>query len=230
VSSDAFQLAKVFAGELQHTTEEHGKLGSKLQANVDISAKLAFANMLDHQANVRAQDLTATMVKQTTDAEAAVEELTALSKTASPVNKDLTGSPSKQYYSIMYFVDKAFQSIPSTCGGDVDKKPMVGLSVDECASACDNEVLTCVGYSYYPENTGTDTSSFCFLFSRFKQVTYYSDCGKSFLQQPADLSERPHPTCYAKLSDFATTDLKPDPSGKCTTCLESATKADRCYK
>jgi len=36
--------------------------------------------------------------------------------------------------------------------------------------------------------------------------------------------------CYAKLSRFEGTTLKPDGSGKCKECLKKATKADRCWK
>merc|ERR1719313_995359 len=66
----------------------------------------------------------------------------------------------------------------------------------------------------------------CVLFSNFKTGFYYTGCGKSFLQTSGQACES---TCYAKLSKFEGTTLKPNPSGKCKQCFKEVTKADRCY-
>merc|ERR1719172_383710 len=45
----------------------------------------------------------------------------------------------KQYYPAMYFVDKEFDDVPSTCAGEVVAEPLVG-SADACAAACDSHI------------------------------------------------------------------------------------------
>jgi hypothetical protein len=229
-AADLFQAAKVFAGELKHAAEEKEKIVKALFAAEDEASKLAGADFKGYEANKNAQVVTADMEKLAANADDAIKDLAALSKLASPVDEKLKGSPSKQYYSLMYFVDKEHQKDPSTCTGAVDKKPMVGVTNDECANACDAQVLTCVGYSYFPAD------KFCFLFTKFTDVTYYTGCEGSFLQkmnQPGTLKKKDMtsvPMCYAKLSEFEGTNLAPNPSGKCAGCLKTATKAARCYE
>merc|ERR1719198_883036 len=76
----------------------------------------------------------------------------------------------KQYYPLMYFVEKKYEDVPQTCSGEPVDKPIGGLSMDGCASACDAEVHTCAGFAYF--DTGDDEDTLCFLFSNFKSATY----------------------------------------------------------
>jgi len=132
-------------------------------------------------------------------------------------------SPFDQYYPVMYFVDKDYEKVPATCSGPLAAKPVVGGSKDACASACDANIHTCVAFQYFKSNG----KELCFLFSGFNTGTYYTGCGKSFLQT----EKAPYEAgCYAKLSKFVGTTLKPNPSGKCKQCFTKLTKADRCYK
>lgn len=128
-----------------------------------------------------------------------------------------------QYYPVMYFVDKAFVKMPTTCSGDLAAKPIVTLDSDGCASACDANIHDCVGYQFFKVGSKT----LCFLFKNFKTGVYYTGCGKSFLQEAKPPFEA---SCYAKFSKFGTSTLKPNPSGKCEQCFDQLTKADRCYK
>merc|ERR1719198_925152 len=82
----------------------------------------------------------------------------------------------KQYLNIMYFVDKEFKDVPSTCGGDMIKKPMQ-VSASGCAKACDAEGEACAGFSYFDADL-EDNSGVCFMFTKFKEVTYYTGCTK----------------------------------------------------
>merc|ERR1719264_20439 len=77
-----------------------------------------------------------------------------------------------QYYPLMYFVDKNYSSTMQTCSGEIVEKPIVGESIDGCASACDSAIHSCVGFSYF----GTGTTSLCFLFSSLKSAVYYTGC------------------------------------------------------
>jgi len=130
---------------------------------------------------------------------------------------------SDNYYPVMYFVDKAFQEMPTTCTGTLVAKPIVGQSVDACAASCDQHIHSCVAFQYFKDGKKT----MCFLLSKFSTGVYYTGCGKSFLQSGAAPFEA---KCYAKLSKFVGTTLKPNPSGTCEQCFTHLTKADRCYK
>jgi len=143
-----------------------------------------------------------------------------------------------QYYPVMYFVDKDFMDMPTTCTGDVVGKPIFHKDYNECACSCDNAVHDCVGFNYFP--TGPGKPSLCFLISKFKSSQYYTGCdakkpvliqkqNKTHLDQPLP-GEPTYPVCVAKLSKFVDTTLKPDPSGKCDQCMKKVTKAQRCWK
>merc|ERR1719238_1127370 len=143
--------------------------------------------------------------------EAVTDELDKLIALAD--HADVKAGAAKQYYPVMYFVDKEFDDVPSTCSGDIVAEPMVG-SADSCASACDSHIHSCVGYQYFKMGDKAG----CTLFSNFKTGFYYTGCGKSFLQ-----TEKKAPftaTCFAKLSKFEGTTLKPNPSGKCAQCFK----------
>jgi len=128
-----------------------------------------------------------------------------------------------QYYPAMYFVDKKFEKMPMTCSGDLAAKPITGQTKDGCAAACDSNIHSCVGFQYFQKGG----QHLCFLLSNFKTGSYYTGCGSSFLQTTKGSSEA---GCYAKLSKFLSTTLKPNPSGKCKECFKELTKADRCFK
>jgi len=141
----------------------------------------------------------------------------------------------KQYYPLMYFVNKDFTTAPSTCSGHAVGAPMVDVTLDGCAWACDEHVDSCVGFSYYAKG------KLCFLMSKFTTAFYYTGCKtldnhpdirlhqkQAFLSAPLQQQKEADMTCMAKFSEFEGTTLKPDPSGKCKQCLKTITKADRC--
>lgn len=232
-ASNLLQSAKVFAGELQHAGEAASGAEKALAGLQDTAAPLKGADMKDAEKVREAEDAADDLEAGVAEAEAAVEHAAALLKLAGvKVDGDKSAGEGRaaQYTPLMYFVDKEFDEVPSTCGGDVIKKPILAQSQDECAAACDVHVHSCVGYSYYAAKGG----NLCFLFSKFKTATYYTECpscskdkAPSFLQLHAGSCAV---GCYAKLSEFQGTTLKPDPSGKCEMCLKKATAAARCYE
>jgi len=129
-----------------------------------------------------------------------------------------------QYYQTMYFVDKKYEKVPMTCTGDLAAKPIVGRSKDECAAACDTNIGKCRAFQYFKKGK----SSLCFLLADLKTGFYYTGCGSSssFLQTSAAPFEA---QCWAKLSYFEGTMIKPQGSGKCKMCFNELTKADRCF-
>jgi len=128
------------------------------------------------------------------------------------------GNSGAQYKSAMYFVDKEFEAVPSTCTGDSSESPVVG-TFDSCARACDNDVHECVGFQYVHTTSQEADYGLCFLFKKLKTVRYYTGCG----EQGA-----PNVKCYAKFFKFEGTSIAPDASGKCENCLKEAKQADRC--
>jgi hypothetical protein len=150
------------------------------------------------------------------------------------------GNDGIQYYPLMYFVDKEFASVPTTCSGDLIGSPIYYKNYHGCASACDADNQNCVAFGYYP--TGKGKPNMCFLFSKLKSAQYYTGCdegpqkkSKSFLQLDSNttqpITEEPAmAVCALKLSKFVGTNLKPDPSGKNDFKLKELTKADRCYE
>merc|ERR1719195_1239774 len=101
---------------------------------------------------------------------------------------------------------------------------MAAATPDDCASGCEAEFDTCVGFTFAEGGKG----GLCFLFSKFKEVTYFPCKSGSLLQGGAGASAVTSATCMAKLSRFEGTTLKPDPSGKCKNCLKKADKVDWC--
>merc|ERR1719161_1241241 len=73
--------------------------------------------------------------------------------------------------------------MPSTCGGETLKKPILAMDSQECAAACSAEGIACAGFSYV--SLMDVKHKICFLFSKFKSVTYYTECKSAeFLQKP----------------------------------------------
>jgi hypothetical protein len=161
-------------------------------------------------------------------------------KVCASFGSDEKSTHGNQYYSLMYFVDKAFANVPSTCSGTPVGQPIYGKNYHTCATACDQDVHHCKGFFFYPAKSG----SLCFLLSDFKTATYWTGCGSSsssFLQAATKKLEAPYkpfgdgeepeaPICAAKLSEYNGLSLKPDGSGKCEHCLKDLKKADRCYQ
>jgi hypothetical protein len=154
------------------------------------------------------------------------------------------GDDGIQYYPLMYFVDKEFVNVPTTCNGDLIGSPIYYKNYHGCASACDADNQNCVAFAYFP--TGKGKPNMCFLFSKLTSAQYYTGCdddavglhqkkSKSFLQVDSNstqpITEEPAmAVCALKLSKFVGTNLKPDPSGKNDFKLKELTKADRCYE
>jgi hypothetical protein len=265
VMSDLMQSAKVFAGEVQHTCERAQKDGEELDTVVQDAKALDGADFTDPSKMKEAEDSMKKMEEMLSGLEKQKEEAMNLHElmrgteyTDQGELKEPEGEPLKQYHPIMYFVDRGFESVPSTCGGDTMKKPMLAYNAHDCAAACDAEGIACAGFSYVSLKDAKD--KVCFLFTKFKSVTYYTEC-KSFLQKPLSFLQQPQAThsltqrsnstqdmkassregpptddsedvtkCYAKFASFTGTTLKPDPSGKCELCLKTADKAQRCYE
>jgi hypothetical protein len=144
------------------------------------------------------------------------------------------GKDAGEYYPIMYFVDQEYVEVPTTCGGKWDSKTVYGVSIPECAAACDDskDEPACSGFFYH--------KSMCFLFSKFESVTYYTGCvgegSGEFLQayrrnqklSKVEVFEGMTTSCFAKLENFEGTNLTPDPKGERKDALNHLKQASRC--
>jgi len=251
VAADLFQAAKVYAGELEKAAAEAKKAGGTM---TELEATATGLNGKDFSKpeDVRsAEAAVEDMEKATTAAVASSEGLEELAQASAPTLDGAEGA-SKQYYPAMYFVDKEFKDVPSTCGGTAAEKPLIG-TMDTCARACDNDIHECVGFSFFPMKAGRSRQvqgqggrggrihtmflqlaeasqqaageGVCFLFSKMMSTTYYTKCETPTTGAPVDVSKV---QCLVKFAEFEGVTLKPDPSGKCDICLKDATKADRC--
>jgi len=228
-ASDLMQDAKVTAGKLEEAAGASKKVETALKDST-AEAKAVTLSGPSLEAIAKAEALQATLEKLTAEAEDNAESLDAQTKAACPSGSEFNASDntSKQYYPLMYFVDKSFVNMPSTCTGKPVLKPMAAVTLDECAYACDTQIHDCVGFSFYPTDFH-GSSSLCFLFSKFTEVTYYTGCNAAMLLKLRGASQAAEEVgCMAKLSKFDGTFVKPDPSGKCPGCLKKATKAARC--
>jgi len=206
------QDAKVFSGTLVHKAEDGEKIVDKLRGlQKDANSLKGFTQP---ETVTRAERIMETIDTTVAQGEAVADELDELMALAQP--QGAVAGAAKQYMPVMYFVDKEYQSMPTTCSGDRVGEPIVGLNADGCASACDANIHSCVGFQHFDVGP-----KLCFLFSKFKTGFYYTGCDKE---------DDVHAKCYAKLSKFEGTTLKPDGSGKCEQCFKELTKADRCYK
>jgi hypothetical protein len=229
------QEAKAWAGKLLAKSKDGLEFVDKLS---ELLGKVSdVGNDFEDFENVKkAESLTAVMRKATRKGDDLYDELKEAYNLVDPElddtddDNDRIADSAKQYMKIMHFVDKKFvDDVPSTCGGDLLNKPIFGRSKDACAAACDEEVGSCVGFSFFED----DDTTLCFLYSKFESVQYFSGCKDSeeFLQMTKHTKSAPfQANCFAKLATFEGTTLKPDPEGKCKQCLKEATNAKRCFE
>jgi hypothetical protein len=190
VTGDIMQTTKVWAGKVQHANEGLSAANDKLSGTVDKSGDMEKFKFQKSSEVTAAEDLTSEIEADTKDT---VGNLKSAKKLYDLATRGMGNSQAAhQYYPLMYFVDKKYEHVPTTCGGDYDKRTIYGVSVDECAAACDAEVVKpeCVGFSWYE-------GDLCVLFSKFTSVTYYTECGDGGTDKDALLamarSERRQP-------------------------------------
>jgi hypothetical protein len=231
-ASGLAQDAKVFAGTLEHAAEDTKEAAAKMGSLIkDVHATQVKGDFTKPAVVTKAEKTMEDIDAAVATGEIVTDKLDELNILAKADGTSTVAGAAKQYYPVMYFVDKEFEGVPTTCGGDKVAKPIVARSMDGCATICDKNVHDCVGFQYF--NKGDVT--LCFLFSKFTTGFYYTGCGKAgpaelgFLQETNKAAPY-EAKCFAKLSKFEGTTLKPNPSGKCAQCFKTLTKADRCYK
>eukprot|EP00929_Paragymnodinium_shiwhaense_P047542 TRINITY_DN2410_c0_g1_i2.p1 TRINITY_DN2410_c0_g1~~TRINITY_DN2410_c0_g1_i2.p1 ORF type:complete len:454 (-),score=198.95 TRINITY_DN2410_c0_g1_i2:93-1454(-) len=211
------QEAKVWAGKLTHAAEDSAALAEKVtETEVEATATAG--------GPVPAMEKATDALVEITGEAAASEK--ALGKLEEQGIAPEGGKSGDLYYPVMYFVDKEFKEVPSTCGGPLAGEPLVAEDFEGCAAACEKTAGKCVGFNYLASSEG----GLCFMMSELDTATYYTGCEEKkevFLQKK--VREGTEAKCVVKFTDFEGTTLKPNPSGKCKQCLKEANKADRCF-
>eukprot|EP00747_Dinoflagellata_sp_TGD_P130109 gnl/TRDRNA2_/TRDRNA2_174783_c2_seq4.p1 gnl/TRDRNA2_/TRDRNA2_174783_c2~~gnl/TRDRNA2_/TRDRNA2_174783_c2_seq4.p1 ORF type:complete len:569 (-),score=134.85 gnl/TRDRNA2_/TRDRNA2_174783_c2_seq4:298-1782(-) len=182
-TTDLTQKAKAFSGDVVKAADDTERHMYKLE-----QMKLEGSEMEDFtkpSVVTAAEHLMEEMIKEIKESEESLEKLIKITLDAKPsldpnfIKYALNDA--KEYYPVMYFIDKNYATTPSTCTGDLVANPVVGQNMDGCAAACDREVGTtsddpgCVGYLFVDGPAG---QQLCFLFSKLKKVTYYARCDK----------------------------------------------------
>lgn len=179
-ASDLMQQVKQWAGTNVHAAEDGVKLADKLDS-LEGRANNADSKDFSKMEDVKwAEDLIAEMKATLEAAKATLEANKKLRDQAQPpsgralLKEDKIERlfVAKQYYQVMYFVDKEYEHKPQTCTGDQIGKPLLNYEEFQCAEACDALPGKCVGFNFFSDGqTGV-----CFLFSKFKTAQYYTSC------------------------------------------------------
>lgn len=174
-ASDLMQTAIEFAGILERAAGGASKTLATMDSLQKSATGLKGADLTVSATMVEAEELMKNMEEAATEGAAAVEEMQRMVALAVPNITHGLDNASKAYYPVMYFVDKEFESVPSTCTGTAAERPMIA-TMDSCARACDEDVKDCVGFSYYPVVDDDQVNGLCFLMSKFKTVKYWTNC------------------------------------------------------
>jgi len=125
--SDLMMTAKQFAGEMDQAAAAAKRLSKTMGDLAQSVTGTTESDLTSSAAMMEADALLQDMGEATTQGAAATEVLEQMLARASP---NITGvaNASSQYYPLMYFVDKSFVSVPSTCTGTAAEKPMIGTT------------------------------------------------------------------------------------------------------
>mmetsp|Transcript_116283 Transcript_116283/g.205621 ORF Transcript_116283/g.205621 Transcript_116283/m.205621 type:complete len:492 (-) Transcript_116283:94-1569(-) len=212
VVGDLFQKALVSATDAQEVATKALDFETAQAGLVSTAEALKSKDMSAFENANAADEAIALIAKGTAGA---TTQLSSVNTSASEYMPYLlTGAPAskeeaKQYYNIMYFIDRSYENTTATCGGDIADVDM-GLTKDGCAAKCDDidsaQTPACVGFLYVPGEPKGDLAnlpdSFCFMFGKFTSVQYYTGCNTTSLFLQAKRADK-GTMCYGKLSKFS---------------------------
>jgi len=246
--STYMQDAKVYAGELLDSAAKAQKLIDDLQDPYDAAQRSMGRNLQNFENIKVAEDSIKALREGLKEAEQRKYEMRDYMKVAHPVS--LMGEEgynateaALQYYPILYFADKEYQTKfvvegvnmfhhPTTCTGGFLQIVFGGV-MDDCAHACDMMPGKCDGFQFMDFNDGM-----CILFESIKTVQQWVGCKQHENQAPFMVQ------CMGKLSrlegvggiapreDKVLEEARKirQGTGKCAHCLESLDKFERCYE
>lgn len=198
VASDQMQATKVQAGVLEHLAEDADALITAMEGAQNKIKGMAKADFSLFEAAAKAEALIKDVEEQLLGAKelaANMEEVIADHFEIVP-EQDAPPAPvdrKELYYPVMYFVDRQHEQEMSTCDGEMDGKPLMGLSMDECAAICDSKIHSCEAFNYFSHGKGI-----CILFTKLTSITHYTGCKKvegfgRFLQKTTASKKKDEP-------------------------------------
>jgi hypothetical protein len=185
-TSAYMQQAKVYAGELVKTTSKAQKLIDSMNDPYDAARGILNRDFTDFDNIKVAENAIKDLKKGVKASKEHDEDMKALLHAAHPMTLmgeedfNSTGAAA-QYYPIMYFAEKSYQTKfvlegyamfhnPTTCTGNL-LQIMFGGVADDCAHACDGMPGKCDGFQYFAFNDGM-----CFLFESILTVQQWTGC------------------------------------------------------
>merc|ERR1719329_2054524 len=174
-ASNLLQNVKIFAGKLESVTDAASEMPHKVLSMRSEVIKFNGNPFTESKAVTDAEDLTKRLKGSVPEAHKYADEAHRMFMLTQRGKENEHLLAGRQYYSLMYFVDKDLQTERTTCGGDFDLNPLFATTPDACAAACDDD-RECVGFSFYDVD---DVGTTCFLARRFKTVTVFSECHDS---------------------------------------------------
>mmetsp|Transcript_57715 Transcript_57715/g.106188 ORF Transcript_57715/g.106188 Transcript_57715/m.106188 type:complete len:486 (+) Transcript_57715:96-1553(+) len=163
---------------------------AKCQASYDAAEVLVNEDLTDSKKADEADALMATIADQVVTAKQNVDEREKM-LTEHGYRAPKFTNRSQQYYPIMYFENKKFETTPTSCSGKL-LAPYVGVTLEQCAGLCDeNDTKGCIGFLYVPGVTFLSSpSAFCFTFSQITSMQFYTTSG----------CKKSETMCYGKFS------------------------------
>lgn len=179
---DMLQKANVFAGVLAKAAVDSDKLLAKMNTASDDATKTldGKVDFSDFDNLKKAEDLMAGMAKLNKAGSDMVPTLQKFLKFqnvhSTPEGAKAIENRSEVFYHAYHFVQpetpqKKWAKDKSSCTGDVIGDPILGLSEDECAYACDEISAKCKGYQWFDKHTGI-----CFLLEDVDELHHYDQC------------------------------------------------------
>lgn len=185
--TDSFQQAKVEVGKLLKLTAAADQAMMTMDTLFKSVNELINSEDVDFSDNsvfVKAEGLQADMKTAMTNGKVALKAMKtkfALQlEMATPEGGQKAVNRSQQYYDAYYFVNSepmgaAWAKDKSSCSGDLVSEPIVRITQDECAYACDEAALEgCKAFAWYAKGGGI-----CFLYSNIERLTQYDMCSKA---------------------------------------------------
>jgi len=243
-SNLALKAKELSSSRLVHTAKEASQVGKHLADIARQARSFKGANYKDASVMTKAEHLIDKMDQELIDGQEMSNHLDAMIASVVPPPPFFnTSSAARNYYPVLYFIDKKFDGIedpvnkddlpgvPTTCTGNLVGLPIIGKNKEECAQACDdNLVHGCKAFQYFNNDAykgGKGKSEMCFLFSDFSTGSgfYYTGCKGSQTNSQTG--------CWVKFAKFAGGKFDGsgtlNPEAKCKECFREFTKADRCY-
>lgn len=252
------QNAIEYSNVLHEASRKAQKLIDSMEDPYDAAKSMLDADLHDFDNIKVAENAIKDMKKGVKSADKHNYDMREIMKEAHPISlmgeEDFNSTEAAtQYYPIMYFVEKSFESQyvlegnamfqhPTTCTGNL-LRIIFGAVADDCAHVCDGMPGRCSAFQYLAFNDGM-----CILFESVKTVQQWVGCHQD---EPAPFNVQ----CMGKLSrlegvggiaprenrivEEAQGDARKrgqagghvrQGDGGCAHCLDKVEKYDRCYE